>query len=146
MQYVAEAARTAWYQDANVFQQRFEEAFAAYVGTKHAVALPSCTSAIHLALAALDMGPGDEVVVPDITWIASAAPIDYVGATVVFADIDPLTWCLSADSFEACITPRTKAVIPVDLYGGMPDLAAITEIARSKGIAVIEDAAEAVGA
>jgi perosamine synthetase len=146
VQYVAEAARTAWYQDANVFQQRFEEAFAGYVGTKYAVALPSCTSAIHLALAALDVGPGDEVIVPDITWIASAAPIDYVGATVVFADIDPVTWCLSADSFEACITPRTRAVIPVDLYGGMPDMAAITEIARSKGIAVIEDAAEAVGA
>ena len=146
VEYVAEAARTAWYQQANVFQQRFEEQFAAYVGTRYAVALPSCTAAIHLALAALDVGPGDEVIVPDITWIASAAPIDYVGATVVFADIDPVTWCLSADSFEACITPRTKAVIPVDLYGGMPDMAAITEIAQSKGIAVIEDAAEAVGA
>jgi perosamine synthetase len=84
--------------------------------------------------------------VPDATWIASSAPISYVGAIPVFADIDPQTWCLSADSFEACITPKTKAVIPVDLYGGMPDMDAIRIIARRNKIAIIEDAAEAFGA
>jgi len=100
---------------------------------------------IHLALLALGIGPGDEVIVPDVTWIASAAPITYVGATPVFADVDERTWCLSADSFSSCITGSTKAVIPVDLYGGMPEMDSILEIARGRGITVIEDAAEAIG-
>jgi perosamine synthetase len=143
--YVTEAVRTAWYENANVFHQRFESAFARHVGVRHAVALPSCTSAIHLSLLALGIGPGDEVIVPDCTWIASAAPIHYVGATTVFADIDPLTWCLSAASFEAAITPRTRAVIPVNLYGGMPDYAALREIAARHGVPIIEDAAESIG-
>jgi perosamine synthetase len=115
------------------------------VGVKYAVSLPSCTSAIHLSLLAIGVGPGDEVIVPDVTWIATAAPVSYVGATPVFADIDPRTWCLSADSFEECITSRTKAVIPVDLYGDVPDWDAILAIARTQNIAVIEDAAEAIG-
>jgi perosamine synthetase len=143
--YVADAAANAWYADANVYHERFERAFAEYVGRRHAVALPSCTSAIHLALAALGVGPGDEVVVPDATWIASSAPVTYVGATPVFADMDERTWCLSAESFAECITPRTKAVIPVDLYGGMPDWDAVLDVARRAGVAVVEDSAEAVG-
>jgi perosamine synthetase len=143
--YVADAAQNAWYENANVFHQRFEKAFAEFLGTRHALALPSCTSAIHLSLAALGIGPGDEVIIPDVTWIASSAPITYVGATPVFADIEPDSWCLSAQSFESCITARTKAVIPVDLYGNMPDLDAIRAIADAHGIAVIEDAAEAIG-
>jgi perosamine synthetase len=143
--YVADAAANAWYSNAGSYNARFEAAFAAYVGRKHAISLPSCTSAIHLALLAAGVGPGDEVIVPDITWIASAAPITYVGATPVFADVDPQTWCLSVDGLRACITSRTKAVIPVDLYGGMPDMDGILEVARKHAIAVIEDAAEAVG-
>jgi perosamine synthetase len=143
--YVAEAARTAWYEHAGDFNQRFETAFAKYLGVKHAITLPSCTSALHLSLLTFKVGPGDEVVVPDITWIATAAPISYVGASAVFADIDPRSWCLSAESFESVITPRTKAVIPVDLYGNMPDMSAITSVAARHGIAVIEDAAEAIG-
>lgn len=143
--YVTDAVTNAWYADHAVYHQRFEKAFAEYLGVEYTMALPSCTSAIHLALLALGIGPGDEVIVPDVTWIATAAPISYVGATPVFADIDPVTWCLSAESFEACITPRTKAVSPVDLYGGMPDWDAIIKIAAKHGIAIIEDAAEAVG-
>ena len=143
--YVLEALETGWYGGAGVFQERFEAAFRRYLGVKHAVCLPSCTSAIHLALAAAGIGPGDEVIVPDITWIASAAPIDYVGATVVFADVTADTWCLSPESLEACLTPRTRAVIPVDLYGGMPDMDAIRRICRPADVLVIEDAAEAVG-
>ncbi len=143
--YVTDAVRNAWFANANLYNDRFERAFAAYVGTRYAVTLPSCTSAIHLSLLALGVGPGDEVIVPDATWIASAAPVTYVGATPVFADIDPHTWCLSAESFEACLTPRTKAVIPVDLYGNMPDYAAIRAVAARHGVAVIEDAAEAIG-
>lgn len=143
--YVTDAVSHAWYGGAHVWHERFERAFAAHLGLRYAVALPHCTAAIHLALAALGIGPGDDVVVPDITWIASAAPIQYVGATTVFADVDSQTWCLDAASLERCITPRTKAVIPVDLYGGMPDMDAICAVARRHGVAVIEDAAEAIG-
>ncbi|MEA2235599.1 MAG: perosamine synthetase [Thermoanaerobaculia bacterium] len=144
--YVMDAVSNAWYANANVFHHRFEKAFADYIGVRYAIALPSCTAGIHLALAALGIGPGDEVIVPEATWIASAAPITYVGAATVFADIDEKSWCLDPESFERAITPRTKAVIPVDLYGSPADLAAIEAIADHHGIAVIEDAAEAIGA
>jgi len=144
--YVTDAVTNAWYGNANVYHERFEKAFAQYLAVSHAIALPSCTSAIHLSLLALGVGPGDEVIVPDATWIASAAPITYVGATPVFADIDEKTWCLSASSFEECITANTKAVVPVDLYGNMPDMDALLEVAARKNIPVIEDAAEAAGA
>ncbi len=143
--YVTDAVTNAWYGQHSTYHVRFESAFADYLGVRHAIALPSCTAALHLSLAALGIGLGDEVVVPEITWIATSAPIDYVGATPVFADIDPRTWCLSADSFKQCITPRTKAVIPVDLYGNIPDMDTIRSIAQEHGIAVIEDAAEAIG-
>ena len=143
--YVADAAANAWYKDAGLYNKRFEEAFATYVGVRHAVSLPSCTSAIHLSLAAMGVGPGDEVIVPEGTWIATAAPISYVGASPVFADIDEQTWCMSPESLEACITPRTRAVIPVDLYGGMGQMHEIRAIADAHGLAVVEDAAEALG-
>jgi perosamine synthetase len=143
--YVSEAVKTAWYDGANIFHERFEKAFAVHCGRKYAISLPSCTSGLHLALLALGIGPGDEVIVPDVTWIASVAPVRYVGATPVFADIDPNTWCLSPDALEAAITPRTKAAIGVDLYGAMPDWDRLCVIAARRGIILIEDAAEAVG-
>jgi perosamine synthetase len=146
IEYVADAAATAWYADAGVYNQRFEAAFAAYVSRRHAISLPSCTSALHLALAGHGLGPGDEVVLADVNWIASAAPITYVGATPVFADVDRRSWCLSAAALEACVTPRTKAVIVVNLYGNMPDMDALLAVARDHGLIVIEDAAESVGA
>jgi len=110
-----------------------------------AISLPSCTSAIHLSLLSLNIDPKDEVIVPDITWIASAAPITYVGAKTVFADIDPKTWCISEDSINKCITKRTKVIIPVDLYGNMPNMEIIREIADDNGLYIIEDAAQAIG-
>lgn len=143
--YVTDAATNAWYADHAMYHVRFENAFAEYVGVKHAVSLPSCTAGLHLALAALNIGPGDEVILPDLTWIASAAPISYVGATPVFADVEPDTWCLSAQSLRDCITPNTKAILPVDLYGGMGDYDAIRTIADEYDLALIEDAAEAIG-
>jgi len=146
IQYVTDAVTNAWYANANMYHERFERAFAEYVGAKFAIALPTCTSALHLSLLGMGIKEGDEVIVPDATWIATSAPISYVGATPVFADIDPQSWCLSAESFEACITPRTKAVIPVDLYGGMPDMDAIRALAQRHNIFIIEDAAEALGA
>jgi len=143
--YVADATANAWYENANMYHERFEKAFSQYIGTTYAMALPSCTSAIHLSLLSLGIGKGDEVIVPDLTWIATAAPITYVGATPLFADCDETTWCISSDAFQECITPGTKAIIPVDLYGNMPDMDAIRTIAHDHGIAIIEDAAEAIG-
>ena len=143
--YVTDAVTNAWYGNANIYHDKFERAFANYLGVKYAIALPSCTSAIHLSLLALGITTGDEVIVPDVTWIASAAPINYVGATPVFADIDPQTWCISAESLESYITPKTKAIIPVNLYGGMPDMDALLAIAKKYNLAVIEDAAESIG-
>ena len=143
--YVTEAAATAWFDKANVFQQRFESAMAVRHGRAFATALPSCTAALHLALEALGIGPGDEVIVPELTWIASAAPIAYVGATPVFADVDRESWCLDAAALERAITPRTKAAIVVDLYGNMPDWPALEAVAKQHNIALIEDSAEAIG-
>jgi len=143
--YVTDAVTNCWYGNANMYNDRFERAFAEYLGVKYAISLPSCTSAIHLSLLAAGVGQGDEVIVPDVTWIASAAPVTYVGASPVFADINEKTWCLSAESFESLITERTKAVIPVDLYGNMPEMDKIKEIAKKYDIFVVEDAAEAIG-
>jgi perosamine synthetase len=142
---VAEAARTAWFENHATYNTRFEAMVAAHTGRKHAVSVAHCTSAIHLALAALNIGPGDEVIVPECTWVATASPVVQVGATPVFCDIDPVTWCLSPASFAAAITPQTKAAIVVDLYGGMPDWSRLDTIARDHGIVLIEDAAEAIG-
>ncbi len=143
--YVKDAVTRCWYQDANVYHEKFQQAFAEYIGVKHALALPSCTSALHLSLAALGVGPGDEVIVPESTWIASAAPITYLGATTIFADIDEETWCLSADSLEQNLTARTKAVVAVDLYGGGPDYRELRRICNARGIPIVEDAAQAIG-
>jgi perosamine synthetase len=145
VEYAREAAATAWFDRANEFVDRFEQAFAEHLGVRRAMALPSCTSALHLSLAALDIGAGDEVIVPDVTWIASAAPIHYVGATPVFVDIDAVTWCIDADSLSRAITARTRAVIAVDLYGSLPDMDALHAVLEPRGIPLIEDAAEAVG-
>lgn len=143
--YVTEAVETGWYERAHEFPARFEEAFAAYTGTRFAVALPSCTSAIHLALAARGVGPDDEAVVPDLTWIASAAPVSYVGASPVFADADPATWCVTSHSVESRLTARTRAIIAVGLYGSMPPLNDLRRLADERGLLLIEDAAEALG-
>src|SRR5262249_49838630 len=106
---VAAATADAWYANHNAYQERFERAFAAHVGRAHAISLPSCTAGLHLALLGLGVGPGDEVVVPELTWIASAAPVSYVGATPVFADVDERTWCLTPATLEARLPPRTRA-------------------------------------
>ena len=146
VRYVAEAAAEGFYTKASYYVQRFEATFAEYHGVRHAMAVPHCTAALHLALAALGIGPGDEVIVPESTWIASAAPISYVGATTVFADVDARSWCMAPESVERCITPRTKALIPVDLYGQAADMPALRAIAQKHGLFVIEDAAQALGA
>jgi dTDP-4-amino-4,6-dideoxygalactose transaminase len=124
----------------------FEEDFAAYCGVDHCVSLNSGTSALHLALRCLDVGPGDEVVTASMTFIATAWAITYAGATPVFVDIDPIRRTLNPDKLEAAITSRTKAIIPVHLYGMPAEMDRIMAIANRHGIPVIEDAAQAHGA
>jgi perosamine synthetase len=143
--YAADAAANDWYSQAGRYIGRFEKAFAEYVGLEHAVSLPHCTAGIHLALAALNIGAGDEVIVPESTWIASAAPIAYVGATPILVDVDPASWCIATEATKAALSPRTRAIVAVDLYGSMPDFNALRSIASIAGIPIIEDAAEAVG-
>lgn len=143
---VTEAIKKGWYTNRNMHIDQFVREFSGYTGIKYCLPVVNCTSALHLALLGLGVGPGDEVIVPDITWVASVAPIHYVGATPVFADIDEKSWCLSPESFEKLITKKTKAVIVVDLYGNMPDMEKILKIARKHKISVVEDAAESMGA
>ncbi|MBO4344701.1 MAG: DegT/DnrJ/EryC1/StrS family aminotransferase [Victivallales bacterium] len=126
-------------------EQEFEKAFAAYHGAKHGIFMSNGTVTLECALLALGVGPGDEVVVPNLTWIATAMAVNYVGAKCIFADIEKTTFCLDPASFERAITPRTKAVIPVHLYGGMADIDKILEIANRHGIKVIEDCAHMQG-
>ena len=126
--------------------EAFERDFAAFCGTEHAVAVNSGTSALHLALLAAGVGPGDEVVTVPMTFVATAAAIVYAGATPIFVDIDPETLTMDPARLEAAITPRTRAVLPVHLHGRLADMEAIGEIAGRHGVAVIEDAAQAHGA
>ena len=123
----------------------FEKAVAAYVGARHGVATTSCTTGLHLALASLGVGPGDEVIVPSFTFIASANAILYTGATVVFCEIDPRTYNADPADIEKRITKRTKAIMPVDQIGLPCDIDAINEVAKRHGVDVVEDAAPAIG-
>src|SRR4051794_24943212 len=117
----------------------FEKAFAAYVGTRHCVAVNSGTSALHLALIAAGVGPGDEVITVPMTFIATSWAISYVGATPVFVDVDPETYTMDVAHVERRITPRTKAILPVHLYGQTADLEPLLDISRRHGIPLIED-------
>lgn len=144
--YVARAAKTAWDEGAYKFVSEFEKRFAKYVHVKYALATSSCTGALHLALAVLGIKKGDEVIVPDITWIASVAPLTYVGAKPVFVDIEADTWCIDPEKIEAKITKRTRAIMPVHLYGHPAEMREILRIAKKHKLFVIEDAAESLGA
>ena len=140
-----EAAMTAWGPGHYSFNARFEAMFADYVGVRFAASLPHATSGIHLALAAAGVGPGHEVIGLDVTWVASMAPVSYVGARPVFVDILPDTWCIDPAAVEAAITPATRAIIGVDLYGSMCNWAALRDIADRHGLCLFQDAAEALG-
>jgi len=123
----------------------FEKAFAAYVGAPHAVAVTSCTTALHLALLALDVGPGDEVIVPSMTFIATANTIAHAGATPVFVEVDARTYNLDPVAAEGAITSRTKAIMPVHQVGMPADIVAFLDIGQRHGVRVLEDAACAIG-
>jgi len=145
VEYVLEALRENAISSLGRHVAEFERAFAAFHQTPSAVAVSSGTAALHLALHALGVGPGDEVIVPDVTWIASVAPVVYVGATPALVDILPDTWCIDPDAVLAAIGPKTKAIIGVDLYGSTCEWERLEEIAARHGLGLIEDAAEALG-
>jgi perosamine synthetase len=142
---VNDAMRNGWYEKPYWYVETFQKEFAAYHGRKYGIMTPNCTTSIHLLLTCLGISDGDEVIVPDCTWIATAAPVSYLRATPVFCDIEPVNWCLNPQSLERCITPRTKAIIVVDLFGNMPVMKDIVAIAEKHGIPLIEDSAEALG-
>lgn len=146
LKYVSECIETNWISSIGGFVTRFENAFASWCGAPHAVATSSGTTALHLLLAALGIGPGDEVVVPDLTFVATANAVRYCGATPVFADCDPRLMLLDPDRLEEKITPRTRAVFAVHLYGHPADMDPLREIASRRGLLLLEDAAEAHGA
>ena len=125
---------------------RFENEFAAYIGSKFAIGVNTGTSALHLALLAADIGPGDEVITVAFTFVATVAAIHYTGARPVLVDIDPGTFTMDPLQIEAAITPRTKAIIPVHLYGQPADMDPILAIAKAHRLIVIEDACQAHGA
>lgn len=143
--YATDAAQNGWGSRCYDYIDRFEAAFAAHLGVAHAIATSSCTGALHMGLAALGIGPGDEVILADTNWIASVAPVCHLGATPVFVDINPDSWCLDPSAVARAITSRTKAIIAVHLYGNVCDLDALQQTADAHGIALIEDAAEAIG-
>jgi dTDP-4-amino-4,6-dideoxygalactose transaminase len=124
----------------------FEDDFAVYCTSAHCVALNSGTSALHMALLALEIGPGDEVITVSSTFIATAAAIKYVGATPVFIDVDRNSWTMNPNLIEEAITPRTKAIMPVHLHGRLADMGVICAIAAKHGLHIVEDAAQAHGA
>lgn len=144
--YSFNAALSGWNSEWSKYLTKFEVEFAKYVGAKYALATSSCTGALQIALMALDIGQGDEVIVPDETWVATANAVRYVGAIPVFADIELDTWNIDADSIEKLITPKTKAIIAVHMYGHPARMSKVMQVARKHGLKVVEDAAPAIGA
>lgn len=126
--------------------ERFEQHFASYLGVRHCIGLNNGTSALHLALLASGVGPGDEVITTPHSWISTTWAISYVGARPVFVDIDPITYTLDPEQVERALTPRTRALLPVHLYGQSADLEPLLALARRHGLVLIEDAAQAHGA
>ena len=146
MKYVQQAIETNWISSAGKFISDFEAQFAEYCGAKYGIACANGTVAMHLAMATLGLEPGDEVIIPTFTMIATANAVTYCGARPVLVDMEPEYWQMDLNQVEAKITPRTKAIVPVHIYGHPTDMDPLLELARKHGIMVIEDAAEAHGA
>lgn len=145
IRYATDAAANGWGEHCYEYITRFEEAFKVHLGVKYAIATSSCTGALHMGLAALGVGPGDEVIMADTNWIATASPIVHLGAKPILVDILHDSWCIDPELAEASITQRTKAIVAVHLYGNLCDIDRLLAIGRKHGIPVIEDAAEAIG-
>lgn len=146
LKYVTDCVSTGWISSAGKYVDEFEQSFAKYCNAKYAVAVSNGTVAIHLALKALKIGVGDEIIVPSFTMIASAAAVCYTGAMPVFVDVDRETWNINPAEIEAKITSKTKAIMAVSVFGNPCDMHAIYAIAKKHNLKVIEDAAESHGA
>jgi perosamine synthetase len=146
VRFVADAVSSGWVSSIGPFIDRFEHDFAKFCDVRHCITTSNGTVALHLALQTLDIGPGDEVIVPDLTFVATANAVVHAGATPVFADVSYSDWCLDIESVESLITPQTKAIIPVHLYGHPANLNPILSLASKYNLHIIEDAAEAHGA
>jgi perosamine synthetase len=146
LEYVADCVRSGWVSSLGEYVRRFEREFAAYCGVRYGVATHNGTVALHLVLAALGIGPGDEVIVPTLTFVATGNAVAYTGATPIFVDSEPVTWNIDAALAARAITPRTRAIIAVHLYGHPADMDPLRALADEHGLTLIEDAAEAHGA
>lgn len=146
LKYVADCIKTNWISSFGKYIDEFEKGFADYCGVKHGISVCNGSIAIHLALEASGIGPGDEVIVPDFTMIASVNSILYTGAKPVLVDAEMPTWCMNPELIEEKITPKTKAILPVHIYGHPVDMDKVNKIAKQNNLLVIEDAAEAHGA
>lgn len=145
-EYVLDAVRSGWVSSLGKYIDSFESAFAKYCGVKYALTTSNGTTGLHLALATAGIGPGDEVIVPDLTFVATVNAVVYTGATPVIVDIDPDTLCISPSAVEAAVTRKTRAIIPVHVYGHPCDMDALEAIAHTHSLLIFEDAAEAHGA
>ena len=143
--YVNDAIRNGWGDDCYGYLNKYESALKSYFGVSHAWPTSSCHGALHIILMALGIGPGDEVIVPDLTWIGSVSPVSWLGATPVFTDVEKDSICLDPDKAEFAITSKTKAIIVVHPYGNVADMDRFLEIGKRHNLPIIEDAAEAVG-
>lgn len=146
LEYVTECLVSSWISSNGRFIEEFENRVAEFVGARFAIAACNGTAALHLALLALGVKPGDEVIVPTLTYVATANAVTYCGGRPVFADIDPRTWNLDPESVRRVVTPRTRGILPVHLYGLPCDMRRLAEVAREHGLWLVEDAAEALGA
>ena len=145
VRYATDAAQNGWGDRCYDYINRFEATFKQHLGVKYAIATSSCTGALHMGMAALGIGPGDEVILADTNWIATASPIVHLGAKPVFVDTLEDSWCLDPALVEQAITSRTKAIVAVHLYGNLCEMNELMAIGEQHGIPVIEDAAEAIG-
>ena len=144
--YCYDAVNNGWNNEWSKYLDKFESDFANFVGSKYALATSSCTGALYLSLLACGIKEGDEVIVPELTWVATASAIKYTGATPVFADVDLDTWCIDTEQLESLLTKKTKAIMPVHLYGNPAEMNKIMSFAKNNNLKVIEDAAPAIGA
>jgi perosamine synthetase len=146
LEYITDCVRSGWISSLGEYVRRFERDFAAYCGVRYGVATHNGTVALHLVLVALGIGKGDEVIVPSLTFVATGNAVAYTGASPVFVDSDPSTWTIDPQAVTRAITPRTRAIIAVHLYGHPADMDALRTLADEHGLILIEDAAEAHGA
>jgi perosamine synthetase len=143
--YVNDAVTNGWGDKRNLYIDRFETEFAEHLGVKYAIATSSCTGALHMGLSALDIGPGDEVILADSNWVATVAPVVHLGATPIFVDVLSDSWCIDPALVENAITKNTRAIIATHLYGNLANMNELLDVGYRHGLPVIEDAAEAIG-